>query len=330
MKKLLFILTVIALLLTGCGNNQGTPQNTKLQTGTKGLSMSLLEKGFQKEVFEDTRAYASLQLQNEGYYNIQQGVIVPSLEQDFVEIESWQLPYRFRTNQNNEVFFDLLGKSLSNSKGEKQVLSAVLKTKRIDDSRNKMKTQIIFNACYSYATVTSQTICIDTDPNDLGVKKKSCKAKDISPSGGQGGPVAITSIQERVIPADSEDRVLLEFTIYAENQGDGTIINYDNYREICEGRDFGRDDYNVVKLHSIRFSDYEFTEGIGTGLECSPTPMKEIDKKYYTKCTITKDSALDKSTPTYETPLIIDLVYGYKTTISQEMEIMNDEQGLTT
>jgi hypothetical protein len=323
-------LAFIIVTITGCnsgGGGGGDVTGVKLLTGTKGLTMTFLKTGFQKEVQEGGPFYITLELKNEGYFNIEKGIIVPSIEKDYVEITIWDLKEGFSETGQSQVMFDLEGKSLSNQRGEKGVVSASMKAKEIEESRNKIKSRIIFNACYPYATIFSDTMCVDTDPNNLRVAKKTCTAKDLT-SSGQGAPVAITKVEQKIIPAESEQGIRMQFKIYAENKGDGQVINYYNYKEVCTGKSSKSDDYNVVLLNSIRFSDYEFTQGKGTGLECYPNPMREVKGSYFTQCTITAGNAIPKDRLTFETPLVIELAYGYKNIAAEEIEIFNKEPGI--
>lgn len=326
MKKVIFLCLMVSLLvLSSCGKGTGRVENVKFQTGTKGLSIDFLEKGRSKQVFEEGTMYATFELRNEGFSDISQGILVPSLEKDFIELDSWELPREFRT-EGDFVIFNLKGKSLSYAKGEKDIVSAILKAKRIDDTRNKIESRIILNACYAYATIFTETICIDTDPNELGIAEKTCKAQDIT-SSGQGAPVAITKVEQKILPGTSKDNVRLQLTIFVENKDDGMIIDSDRYKDICLGRSAGKDDYNVVKLKSLKFSYYEYGEN--SDFECTPNPLKETKNGYYTQCILKEGSAIEKSKVTFQTPLVIELEYGYKTTLSEKIEILNKEQDVT-
>ena len=186
---------------------------------------------------------------------------------------------------------------------------------------------IVLNACYPYSTVFSETICIDTDPNELSVAQKTCTTKDIT-SSGQGAPIAITKVEQKIVPANSVDKVKLQLTIHAKNKGDGIIINPDKYSDICTGGRMGEEDYNQIRIKSVKFSGYEYEYGSSGHSEivCEPNPMKKNKEDYYTRCSLTNDNGIDKSKLTFETNLVIELEYGYKQTISKEIEIMNNEQ----
>lgn len=321
---LVSLLILVLLSINGCGN-RSRRDNTevKLQSGTKGLTLEFM-KNFPEEVVEEGRLYASFELRNEGFFDIKQGILVLSLEKDFMEIDSWELPETFKSNSDNTITFDLNGKTISNIMGEKQVASAVIKTKKIDDTRNKIESMIVVNACYPYATILSETICIDTDPNELRIVQKTCKVKDIT-SSSQGAPVAITKVEQKIIPGSDKDNVGLQFTILAENKDDGLIIDQNKYKDICIGRGSSKEDYNKLILKSLKFSDFVYRYGQESDLECEPNPLKETREGYFTRCTLKEENSIPKTQPTFETPIVIELSYGYKTTESEEIDIINSE-----
>ena len=241
---LVILIAFVCIFIVSCGKgSQGDGRtDIELQSGTDGLTFEFMD-GFPEEVFEEGRIYATFELRNEGVYDIEDGIVVLSLEKDFLNIDSWELPELFKQDSDEIVSFEeLKGKSLSNTRGEKQVISAILRAKEVDETRNKIESRVILNACYQYNTILSETICIDTDPNDLKAAQKTCKAKDIS-SSGQGAPIVITNVEQEIVPADYSDRVKVQFTIHAKNKGDGLIIDNDRYKEVCAGDGIKEEDY---------------------------------------------------------------------------------------
>ncbi|MBR9700020.1 hypothetical protein GOV09_06180 [Candidatus Woesearchaeota archaeon] len=316
MKRLLFL-----VLLTAC-SSVPDPGDIILQTGTSGIDLKFLE-GFSDEVVEGSSFYSSIEVRNEGFSDVTGGVLVPILEQDLMEIESWQLPDGFRLS-GNSIFFDLEGKSLAYAKGERQVLGAVMKAREIGDARTKIDSRLAFQLCYAYKTVFSDTLCIDTDPANTRVAEKTCRAKDLTASS-QGAPVAITRIEQRVIPT-SEDTVLIDFTIRIKNKGKGLIVDPLSYGNICEARAVGDPDKSLL-LTSLRFSNYEYSLGDPLSqpyedeIECQKP--RQVKDEYIIHCSITENNALPRSVLTFDTPIVVELLYGYQETISRRVAIVN-------
>ena len=325
-------MTLIGIILCSffiisCAGNANNRDEIKLQTGTDGLTIDFMDKGVPNDVSEGSRLYVTFELINEGFYDIKRGKLILSLEEDFTALDSWDLPDGFDQESEKIIGFDLMGKSISLLRGERQVASVIIRGKTIEDTRNKIESIIGLTACYPYSSIFSDTMCIDTDPNNLKIAEKTCKARDIT-SSGQGGPVAITRIEQKVIPADNAQSVNLQLTIFAENKGEGIIINPDRYDQICKGTNIDKDDYNVVWLKSLKYSDYEYNphnDGISE-IVCNPNPMREIDGEYQTRCELKDKNTIDKSKLTFETPLVVEIEYGYKQSISKEIEILNDDR----
>ena len=313
---------MILLITISCGDNGGNV-DTKLQKGTDGLVMKFM-KNIPKQVYEKDKLYLNFEISNQGYTDIKEGILLPLIERDFIQIDSWELSSDLSADSENTVKFDLDGKSLSSTRGEKKVITLMLNAKEIEDTRNKQKTNIVISACYPYSSVLSDTICIDTDPNDLTVAKKTCKVKDVT-SAGQGGPVVINKIEEKILPGDSKDSVRVQFIIHAINKGDGILIDYDKYRDICIGRNPEKEDYNSIKIKGLRFSDYAYEDG---DFECEPNPLKEVKGEYIARCVLKAENSIPKSMLTFQTPIVLELIYGYKTAISEEVEILNRNEQL--
>jgi hypothetical protein len=321
-KYYLITIILIAIILSSCsGNNNNGIDETELKIGTTGLQINVPDKNI-LEVIEENNAYLNFQIHNQGAYNIEEGILVPSYEKDYLEIESWEMPSSFK-NSENIITYDIEGKSKYMKKGEIQIASIVLKARNIDDTLNKIESSIILNSCYKYSTILSKTICIDTDPYNQNVVKKVCQVSDISTTSGQGAPVAITKVEQKVIPGNSVDSVRVQFTIHAKNVDNGIILNDNNYKQVCTGEKYTKEDYNIIKIKSLKFSDYEYPSEI----KCSFDTLKETEGDYYTVCTLNEEYSIPKTMLTFETPLTIELSYGYKISEPVKIEISNKNKG---
>jgi hypothetical protein len=149
--------------------------------------------------------------------------------------------------------------------------------------------------------------------------------KDIS-SSSQGAPVAITKVEIRAMPSSQSDKVRMQFTIHAQNKAKGIIMDRGRYKEICLGEELQSEDYNRISLKSLRFSDYEYAKGAPSDMECSPEPMRKIRDGYYTVCELRDENAIPKSKAAFQTPIVIELEYGYKIALSQRIDILNKQQ----
>ncbi len=312
--SLILLLSIVLVSCTGQDNDADMP----LQRGTEGIDINFLD-GIHDEVMQKTRMYATIELHNKGFADVSDAILILSLEEDFMTLDSWDMPDRFSRESPDIIRFDLAGKNLGNKQGEKQVISPIIVSKKIDDTRDKITSLISASVCYPYSTILSDTICIDTDPAGLSIAEKTCKVKDIT-SSGQGAPVVIKKVEQKVIPGPSQDTIGLQFTIYAENNQDGIIVSHTDYADVCKGINVDIDDYNKLLVKDIRFSGYALSYG---DMECEPNPMRETDDGFMTRCSLKEARGIEKNRLTFETPLVIELDYGYKSTISHELDILN-------
>ncbi|MBD3209070.1 hypothetical protein GF367_01470 [Candidatus Woesearchaeota archaeon] len=171
---------------------------------------------------------------------------------------------------------------------------------------DEARVNFIVTSCYAYATYAAPLVCIDPAPYDE--TRKVCTPHEYSWSGSQGSPVAVTNLKQDPTPTS----VYLTFTV--RNVGTGNVIN-PGYLERCSPYFDGRFDQrhkDVVYIGDIRIGRDRLTctpgyevrlmDGVGT-FTC------EYKHKYATAKTA------------YETPVVVELWYGYQDHIQTSMLI---------
>lgn len=182
----------------------------------------------------------------------------------------------------------------------------------LPESLEKFRQPIMVTACYTYVTRASTMICIDPKPNSNS--NKACIARDVSLSGGQGGPVAVTRVEQQ----SSSDKVVLTITVKHNKKNvldelfDVTQLFYK-----CNphsGSTIKPSDKNVVDILYVELSGLDITA------TCSGGGKIRLDQSGNGQFTCTgyinqlSDSA-------YEAPLLIELGYGYGKNIYKEVTI---------
>jgi len=223
-KAFFVILLAAAILFSQSCTLQGLlnsktniPTGYEFHTGKSGLKISFLQNSPPSQVYapekfvdEDGKTAVSrqgsefpvsLMLKNEGAYDIKNGYISFSLEQDYMELQSWAFPgktteYEQPTDiminpEGKKIKFDLEGKSSMNPAGDDKILAATILAKPLDKQSVTHTSNIIATACYEYRAEANAAICLDTDVYNLKPGIKSCALKTITLSGGQGAPVAV-------------------------------------------------------------------------------------------------------------------------------------------
>lgn len=153
--------------------------------------------------------------------------------------------------------------------------------------------------CYLYATYAAPLVCIDPEPHSLN--KKVCTPQTINWGGGQGAPVAVTSIEQENTPQK------IFFTIHVSNIGTGTV--YDRFSiDRCSPYFSGRTkttDLNVITLGYI---------GIGNDrLNCVPEDnIIKLDSSGNGQITCSYEIRYATAKSAYKAPLVMEFWYGYQ------------------
>ncbi len=90
-------------------------------------------------------------------------------------------------------------------------------------------------------------LCVDTDVYGLRPGEKACNSKDLAFNEGQGGPVAVTNIETKMLLDSDEDKVKPQLIIHIENKGNGEVISKGTFEHDIFS--FGL--YNLSNLPSL-------------------------------------------------------------------------------
>ena len=164
--------------------------------------------------------------------------------------------------------------------------------------------------CFLYATYAAPIVCIDPAP--FSQDKKVCYPSPYTGTKGQGAPVAVTYIEQENTPRQAV------FTIHVKNVGGGQV--YDPGRlELCSPYFPGRvtnEDLNIVYIGDIRVSsDLQ-------RLQCTPNNYVRLDPKTGEGIiTCMYDIPFSGLRSAYQTPLVVELWYGYSRTMEKRVLI---------
>lgn len=162
--------------------------------------------------------------------------------------------------------------------------------------------------CFLYSTVATPQVCIDPAPYDQGIKV--CQPRRITFNGGNGAPIVITSIEQE------NARRKVFFDINIRNAGGGTVFDV-GAMEACSPYFPGR--LTTQHLDRVYILDARIA---GNQLRCTPdraNPVRLINGEGNFRCEYDMEFATAKSA--YETPLVLELGYGYSTTMRRQTTI---------
>ncbi|PIN70181.1 hypothetical protein COV93_02525 [Candidatus Woesearchaeota archaeon CG11_big_fil_rev_8_21_14_0_20_43_8] len=217
MKRILAIILMIScVMLSSCTlpslgrNSQQDPNMAKLneyRTGTDGVKIKFLDKLPPDQVGQNDILKAVFEVHNAGATDIEYGKIVLLTTDANVKVTPSVNEYRLR------------GKHMYFVEGEKTTEEFTVSVSGIGDK----KTTLIGYTCYPYQTKAVDSICIDPTIGKVTVADKACEMKDMSFSGGQGAPVAVSNV--KILPILQGNDFKLRLNITIENKGGGKVVS---------------------------------------------------------------------------------------------------------
>jgi hypothetical protein len=164
--------------------------------------------------------------------------------------------------------------------------------------------------CYLYATYAAPIVCID--PTPFSEDRKVCLPRSYTGTKGQGAPVAVTLIEQENTPRQAM------FTIHVKNVGGGQV--YDPGKlEMCSPYFPGRvtnNDLNIVYIGDVRVS------GDPQMLQCTPNNYVRLNPQTQDGIiTCTYNIPFSGLRSAYQTPLVVELWYGYSKTMEKKVYI---------
>lgn len=340
-KKLLLTLFLLSILLfNGCsGSSSSSAANFKQYVGNDGLTISFMKDTPPASVYENRWFPVSLEVANKGAVDVNYSDMKITFLYDPLYISGGISPYDPRTGDQQSS--GIRGKSLGFRDGETKSFvmpsEAQFSTKAVFGQRQVPDTELSASVCYKYNTYLASSVCIDANTYGQNVRKQSCTQKDLSFSGGQGAPIAITSIKVRSIPMyDGNSKtasVRPEFFIEMQDVGQGYLIGPGDLElnSACVLKSISRDLQQSVRVEAWM---------LNTKLDCGIAPAaagsgssatsvasglaKFSDGKSDITCTVPQDkmtSAIYATSQNFETSIVINLSYLYKTTTKQKITI---------
>lgn len=292
---------LLLLLLTSCAWLPTRPKALPLpeiRVGTEGLVTQFEE--LPQEALEGSLVTAIVEVENRGAHDVRAGVWTITLEPGVLELVSPVQPI----GQLN-----LLGKSVYQPKGEFAQLVFRLRVGKLPALVEHYTTPIVLSTCYRYATELHATTCVDTDI--AGAERiKPCTPQSETFGRGQGGPLAVTVIEPKMLPHSEPDRVEPQFIIEIENKGQGEVLAERSYSKACTGVPIRSEEYSLIDVEV-------FLEE--RPLRCREDELILRDGKTRVLCNVPQGVSTARGT--YIAPLRVELSYGYAHGTSTQLKL---------
>jgi hypothetical protein len=201
---------------------------------------------------------------------------------------------------NNEGGFDTMEFS-----GEIYPLSM----KKID----KYPATILATACYGYKTVASDNICIDPNPYSTTSERKVCTPTSVT-FGTQGAPIAVNSVEVEPTPR------ITRFKIHISNVGAGSVFK-PGIDQLARCNPYDPRGLEFTEVDYVQLAGVEVA-GKSIAPSCKPVDNEGNVKLVNGQATLFCELGGLGSGPAYSTPMTIELDYGYRSTISTNVEIV--------
>ncbi len=304
-KNYLFVLLVIlSFFLTSCSSSQGGVIRTDIHQGTEGLNLAFVKTMPPTDITDGTTFQIGIELRNKGTEKIEEG---------YLTLINYYPEEMFLKDESKTKNFDLEGKSIYNIDGGFDLVTYTIENKGIP-VKQKLDSNFLFKvlACYKYKTLASVNVCIKPKASGFLPAKDICNVEDVSISNGQGGPLAVTKVEQSILPKtdDQTGKIIYSavYKILLENKGKGMLIDPNYYKKECMQESYRKEG----AINTLQDSNMQVTLS-NTPLVCSPVSQMPNSEAFYLVC----NAQLGELKEGYSTPLIINVEYGY---ITQEIE----------
>ncbi len=310
----IFVILISLFLLTSCGGKVPageTPMETAaayqaVQVGSQGVEVSLLPNYPPPLVYDQNELIALVEVRNKGNYELQ-------AQDCFVQITGFDpnmITGGFGYPKScSEGYSTLEGKTVYNLQGGNNQLE--FKSPQIILDQKVFDFNLMLNvvSCYYYQTTAAPSVCIDPLFYQVTSEQKNCIPHNVGTSGGQGGPVGVTSVGVNMMGGKAM------FEINIANLGTGQVLSpYTDLRQ-CGDTSLDYTDMDKVGYH-VKLSG-------GSMLDCKPRDnfvrLSNGHGKIVCKANVPKTTA-------HETPLIIDLDYSYIQSYTRPLKIVKTPQ----
>ncbi len=323
--------SVLVFLVVGC---QPGPDSNPVEAyrGTDGVDISFAEESPPNTVYDDQTFFVALDLHNQGATSVNQsfGPIV-------TQLNTQNLFYLQQESDRDEEMrqeLTLEGRSDIRPRGEEASVSFgtfnVSPRERVGELQETSEL-LQARVCYPYRTVESDTLCIENPLQGRETTDPLCRART-QRYPGNGAPVAITKIENLLIPVGQVEEVIQrERLAFEDGRITGTETVEDSVSEVLqkpvikltirnrgEGRPVTGDDVcepgSRVVENTVRVGAELGTDD----LTCTPEVVRLDNGRGTTRCV----SAEGMTTSTnYQSIFTAKLNYTYIDTATKEINI---------
>ena len=308
-------LLLVFLLLIACRGRvpQGEqPLETEaairlVQTGTQGVELKVLPNYPPPVVYDKNELVALVEVQNQGNQDLEAQdcfVQVTGFDPNII-LGGFDVPRSCAENVQT-----LEGKNIYNVQGGVNQLEFRSTNIALPSGVYEYNPKfILFKACYLYHTKASPSVCVDPLFYQITAEQKACDfRRSVLTGGGQGAPVGISYVGVQMAGGKAV------FEINVVNLGGGRVTTNNVDIRNCDTN------IEYTDLDKVKYT----VQMTGATMEsCKPLDgyVRLTNNQGKIVCTFNLPN-----TGAYETPLLIDLDYGYIKSHQQPLKIIQTPQ----
>ncbi|HIH10999.1 TPA: hypothetical protein HA241_02330 [Candidatus Woesearchaeota archaeon] len=314
----LVVVLFLLLLLTSCTSRAPAgdrPQDIAaalkaVQTGTQGVVLSVLPNYPPPLLYDQNEFLSLVEVRNRGNFDLDaQSCFVQMIGFDpNIITGTANVPHSCAENIGT-----LEGKNVYNTEGGSNEVEFFSSNVNLPDGVFEYKPTLTFLACYNYRTRAAAAVCVDPQLYQISSEQRTCTPKDVSLAGGQGAPVGVSYVGVDMVTGRGQSRAIFEINIV--NQGGGKVLSPTADIRSCATTGLQFNDLDRVQ-YNVQLSG-------GSLVSCKPLDglVRLHNNQGKVVCTfdVTGSTA-------FETPLLVELDYGYIDSIQKQINIIKTPQ----
>ncbi|MDD9953928.1 MAG: 3D domain-containing protein [Candidatus Woesearchaeota archaeon] len=309
MKRLLLLM----IFLTACTGGA----NEFSSRGSDGLQVELIRNAPPDYTYEDQQLPVEFIIRNQGTADVPYQNMRLTFLYDPLYIAGKQQPFPLKDPVQDLLF----GRSPEYPGGDSNLFSVPedrsFRTKQFLGTRELPKTTFTANLCYTYTTIATASVCIDTNLYE-NVRQQSCSAEDVRLRS-QGAPIAVTKVDIDALPGVAGG-VVPRFRIHLQDIGNGYIVAPASVDidDACIRHEIPENLASSVLFKATL---------MGTELKCRPGPIVRLHEgKADIVCDVDDlDSRIYDATQNFQSTITMEAAYHYTTSHSREITIERDQ-----
>ena len=322
-KGIILFFLVVLLIFTACGRSSGGRSgggliNENFRVGSNGLVLRIIQNNPPPRQFDDEPLNVLVEIHNDGATDLQDS-------EGFLFLSGFDPTLITGISTFGERIEELEGRDIDLPEGAFTVINLQANVRDLK-SRNieTYSPNLLVTACYEYESIANPEVCIDGDPYSVTETQKVCGVGQVTNfQSTQGGPVAVTSVKSEASPR------ITRFEITVENVGSGLAFKPGlTYLDKCNPYDpkgLDHNDINLVRVDEVKIGTVDIKSS------CKPLEngMLRIKSKNVGAVGgslrgsgLMRCELRDISEPAFTTPLRIQLSYGYRDSVTRNVEII--------